>query len=103
MIKIMMALFFVITILFAPVMYTNSLKGNHYKEEGMMTRLILGNSLGNLGQPKATCIHQYISLDEETHLRCDIGKLSPLSSAGLIAHRDEEVANDFCGKPEAFP
>ena len=41
-------------------------------------------TLGNLGYSKASCVQQYVTLDEDRLLGCEVGVMTKLYSFGII-------------------
>lgn len=65
--------------------------------------LYLLSSLGNLGHARATCLHQYISVDDAFHIMCSKGKLSPIMEFGLMPSiEDHPYRLDYCGTYETY-
>ena len=77
-IKIMIFVFFLLTLLHIPVFhqYYSGQVYNDNKNLSDKQRLFLTTSLGNLGHSVATCLHQYIDIDEPFHIKCYKGKLT---------------------------
>ena len=78
--------FFVLTLLHIPVFLQN-FKGHGYNHNENLSdkqKLFLQTSLGNLGHSVATCLHQYIDIDEPFHIKCYKGKLTQIWHVGLM-------------------
>ena len=65
----------------SPVFYfyvsTEGLEGNRHYRTAAYT-------LGNLGFSKSVCISDYVSLEAERPIGCEVGSISSLYSYGII-------------------
>ena len=85
-IKIMIAVFLFLTLLFIPVFYYYN-EGGAFNTNAILSnreKFFLQNSMGNLGHSTATCLHQYRSIDEPFHIKCYKGKLTDIWHFGLM-------------------
>jgi hypothetical protein len=77
----------------------------HGYNHNMTTKemMFLMSSLGNLGHARATCLHQYISVDDAFHLKCPKGKLSNIMEYGLMPNLEEHPYRmDYCGNEDNY-
>ena len=59
--------------------------------------MFLSTNLGNIGHSTATCLHQFISVDDAFHISCPKGKLSEIWHYGLMPRQKEHtISLDYC-------
>ena len=99
-IKIMISVFLILTLLFIPVFFYYN-DGGAFNNNAIISgreKIFLQTSMGNLGHSVATCLHQYIAIDEPFRIKCNKGKLTPIWHFGLMPNLSErEFKLDFCG------
>jgi hypothetical protein len=102
-IKSLIFVFLLLSIIIIPVIFLY-FHGHGYNHKMSPKEMVfLMSSLGNLGHARATCLHQYISVDDAFHLSCPKGKLSPIMEFGLMPKiEDHPYRMDFCGNEENY-
>ena len=100
----MILVFFLLTLIVIPVLNIN-FKGEGYNHNlSSKEKLFLQTSLGNLGYSVATCLHQYLSIDDAFHVVCAKGKLSHIWQFGLMPNLSEfDYRMDYCGSSDLHP
>jgi hypothetical protein len=76
--KILMTCFAVISVLSLPVMIIYS-QGNQYGSSFFMEAL----SLGNIGEARSVCIHQFLGISREEKLSCNVGVMTGVKKYGI--------------------
>ena len=80
-----------------PVLYMNVNGNGYHFDFSMKEKMFLSTNLGNIGHSIATCLHQFISVDDAFHISCPKGKLSEIWHYGLMPRQKEhKISLDYC-------
>ena len=96
-IKVLVKAYLIMTLITLPLLFMNFNGNGYHFEFSMKENLFLSTNLGNLGHATATCLHQFISVDDAFHISCPKGKLSKIWNYGLMPKTKEHTFKlDFC-------
>jgi hypothetical protein len=95
MLEQLMKVFFIITLLFMPVMliYYN---GNGYNHLGGLDKMFAPFTLGNIGFASTDCQYHFVSMKEPSRIECHKGTISKAKHWGLMP-TGTGFDQDYCG------
>ena len=79
----LITVYFVLTLIFLPVMVLYNVYGND-DMSNYSNYMRIAFQLGNLGQAESKCTHHHIGIESERYYKCSQGKLSNITHAGII-------------------
>ena len=89
-------------VLALPMIIMYSQGGNYKKQKGNFLKHFLAvASLGNFGESRSICLHQYFNLNFNHTVSCNMGQISTLQYSGIIPELpdddpDHYEVNDYC-------
>ena len=87
-----------LSVLALPMIFMYSSGGNYKTEISTIKHVLTLASLGNFGESRSICLHQYFNLNFNHTVSCNMGEISSLMYSGIIPDLgdDQYSVNDYC-------